>query len=288
MSTKLFSALLKYWRVRRGMSQLQLALAADVSSRHISFMETGRASPSEDMLLRVMATLSVPLRDQNHALVAADFAPRYAESDLDKIDPAVDSAIDRMMQNHEPYPLTVMNAGYDILRCNVSAKVIFSQFVAQPERLLAPLNLFDLVFDPALARPFIHNWSQVGQQMVYRLHREALLKHEDDALWTLLERVLSYPNVPGSWRMPDFSLSQGPINPLVLKNEAVQLGFFMVVTTFLASQQITLDELRIESYFPVDDATRRACEALADAARQGDTAMAMAASTVDSGWMLAK
>ncbi|WP_295953445.1 helix-turn-helix domain-containing protein [Rhodoferax sp.] len=269
MSTKFFPALLKYWRARSGASQLDLALAADVSSRHISFLETGRASPSGSMLLRIMAALAVPAREQNQALVAAGFAPRFLEADLDKIDPAIDAALERMMHSHAPYPLTVMNASYDILRCNQSAKTIFSQFVAEPERLNAPLNLFDLVFDPGLARMFIQNWTGVAQNMVHRLHCEARLGRENVALWTLLERVLAYPGVPGSWRDPDFSLVQTPINYLGLQNDTYTLEFSMVVTKFLAAEQIMLDELRIESYFAVNEATRVACNALALAAAGG-------------------
>lgn len=266
LTTKFFPALLKYWRARSGTSQLDLALAADVSSRHLSFLETGRASPSEGMLLRVMAALAVPLREQNQALVAEGFAPRFLEPELHQIDPAIDAALERMMQNHAPYPLTVMNASYDILRCNHSAITIFSQFVAQPERLNAPLNLFDLVFDPALARMFIQNWTGVAQNMVHRLHCEARLGRENIALWVLLDRVLAYPGVPPSWRDPDFSLVQTPVNHLVLQNDTYQLEFSMVVTKFLAAEQVTMDELRIESYFAANEATRLACHALALAA----------------------
>jgi len=255
------------------MSQLDLALVANISSRHISFLENGRANASEEMLLRVMCALEVPLRDQNHVLAAASFPPRYLEVRLDEIDTAVDSAIQQMMRGHEPYPLTVMNACYDIVRSNRTAENIFSQFVAQTERLNLPVNLFDLVFDPSMARPFISNWSQLGQQMVYRLHREALLHHKDHELWGLLDRVLAYPDVPCAWRLPDFSITQAPINSLILKNDTLELGFFMVATRFLDSQQITLDELRIESYFPIDHATRLACEALADSAAQSDAVL---------------
>ncbi|WP_114972105.1 helix-turn-helix domain-containing protein [Rhodoferax ferrireducens] len=264
MSNKLFSALLKYWRIRRDMSQLDLALVADVSARHISFLETGRASPSEEMVLRLMKALEVPVRDQNHILGAADFQSRSPEPDFEELDPTLDMAIVRMMQNHGPYPFTVMNAGYDIIRCNDAARTIFSQFVVNPARLKTPVNLFELVFDPELARPFIKNWTQVGQQMIYRLQREALLSSEDGTLRALLARVLAYPDMPRAWRHPDFSLTQAPINSLTLENGALKLGFFMVVTTFLASQQVTLDELRIESYFPIDEETRRACEMLSE------------------------
>ncbi len=263
MADKLFSALLKYWRGRRGMSQLDLALAADVSARHLSFLESGRASPGEEMVLRLMHTLAVPLRDQNSVLRAASFPARFPEPALDAIDPAIDLTIARMLRQQEPFPLVVMNAGYDILRSNCAADAVFSHFVLDPGRLLLPLNLYALVFDPELARRFISNWPQVGRYMAARLHREALSRPDDAALWALLERVLSYPDVPQSWRHPDFSAISEATLSLRLERGPLALAFLTVVTQFSAPQQITLDELRIESYFPLDDQTRLACERLA-------------------------
>lgn len=263
MADKLFSALLKYWRGRRGLSQLDLALAADVSARHVSFLESGRARPSEEMVLRLLSTLAVPLRDQNAVLRAASFAERFLEPALDAIDPAIDMTIARMLCQQEPFPLVVMNAGYDVLRSNHGANAVFSRFVLEPARWLLPLNLYALVFDPQLARPFLKNWSQVGQYMVARLHREALSRPDDAGLWALLERVLAYPDVPQCWRQPDFSSASEPTLTLWLERGPLTLRFLTVVTSFSAPQQITLDELRMESYFPVDDQTRLACEKLA-------------------------
>jgi transcriptional regulator with XRE-family HTH domain len=169
--SKLFSALLKYWRGARGMSQLDLALAADVSARHVSFLESGRARPSEGMLLRLMATLGLPLRDQNAMLRAASFAPRFAEPALDAVDPSIDFA---------------------------------------------------------------------------------------------LARMLAFPDIPPAWRQPDFSEASAPAFSLALERAPLRLQFFMVVTAFAAPQQVTLDELRLESYFPADAATQEACERLAE------------------------
>lgn len=259
---KLFSALLKYWRGQRGMSQLDLALAADVSSRHVSFLESGRAAPSEDMVLRLMGTLGVPLRDQNEVLRAASFAPRFLEPPLDAMAPSIDFALTRMLAQQEPFPMVVMDLAYGVLRTNGAAQRVFSHFVQTPARLTAPLNLYALVFDPQLARPFIQNWPQVGQHMMARLHREALNRSNDGRLWSLLDTVLAYPDVPPAWRQPDFSTIGEPTFSLVLERGALVMRFFMVVTAFSAPQQITLDELRIESYFPADDATRLACEHL--------------------------
>lgn len=260
MTDKLFSALLKYWRGRRGMSQLDLALAADVSARHVSFLESGRASPSQDMVLRLMSTLQVPLRDQNDALRAADFPARFLEPSLSAIDPAIDDAITRMMRQQDPYPLTVLSPSYDILRSNKAAQNIFSQFVLAPSRLQMPLNLYALVFDPQLARPFIQNWAKIGRSMMARLHREALSQSNDARLWALLEQVLAYPDVPQEWRQPDFSNALESTLSLVLARGPHTLRFFTVLTTIAAPQQITLDELRIESYFPLDEQTRLACD----------------------------
>lgn len=245
------------------MSQLDLALAAGVSARHVSFLESGRASPSEDMVLRLMCTLNVPLRDQNEVLRAASFLGKFLEPDMDAIDPAIEMAITRMLRQQEPYPLVVMNTGYDILRTNEAAKAIFSHFVADPACLSMPVNLYALVFDPQLARPFIRNWQQVGQHMMARLHRETLSHPSDERLRELLARVLAYAEVPLAWRQPDFSNLSAPTLSLVLERDALTLRFFTVVTVFSAPQQITLDELRVESYFPMDDATRLACEAQA-------------------------
>lgn len=245
------------------MSQLDLALAADVSARHVSFLESGRASPSQDMVLRLMAALQVPLRDQNDALHAANFPARFLEPALDAIDPAIDNAITRMMRQQEPYPLTVLSPSYDILRSNQAAQNIFAQCVLDPSRLQAPLNLYALVFDPQLARPFIQNWAQVGRSMMVRLHREALSQSNDARLWALLEHVLAYPDVPPSWRQPDFSEALESTLPLELECGPHTLRFFTVLTTFAGPQQITLDELRIESYFALDEQTRQACEMLA-------------------------
>ena len=263
MADKLFCALLKYWRAQRGMSQLDLALAADVSPRHVSFLESGRANPSEDMVLRLMGTLGVPLRDQNEVLRAASFTPRFLEPPLEAVDPCIDFGLTMMLHQQEPFPMTVMNLAYDVLRSNHAASAVFLHFVRDPASLPTPLNLYGLVFDPQLGRPFIQNWQHVGRHMVARLHREALSRPQDGRLWALLERVLAFPDVPQAWRHPDFSSISEPTLSLVLERGPLVLRFFMVVTMFSAPQQITLEELRIESYFPMDEPTRLACEGLA-------------------------
>jgi transcriptional regulator with XRE-family HTH domain len=265
MTDRLFSALLKYWRGRRGLSQLDLALAADVSARHVSFLESGRSNPSEDMMLRLMATLDVPLRDQNQALCAAAYPPRFPEPELTAIAPAVELAIARMMQQQEPYPLAVLSADYDIIRSNTAANVLFSHFLAEPVHLPTPFNPFSLVFDPRYARPFVVDWEGVAHKMLARLHRETLQQREDGRLWALLDRVLGYPDVPRAWRQPDLSSPVASTLEIRLRRGDLDVGFLTTVTVFSAPQQVTLDELRIESYFPLDEQTQSTCERLAAA-----------------------
>lgn len=263
MTDRLFAALLRYWRGRLGHSQLDLALLADVSARHISWLESGRARPSQAMVLRLVSAMGLPLRDQNEALQTAGFAPRFAEPALDAISPAVDWALARMLQQQEPYPLTLLSADYRILRSNAAAARIFQQMVLQPARLADPLDMFSLLFDPRLARSFVLDWPALARHMLARLHRETLHSGGDARLAALLARALAYPGVPAQWRYPDFALPAASTLDVRLQRGDLQLGFMTTLTAFSAPGVVTLAELRIESYFPLDMATQLACEGLA-------------------------
>ena len=264
MTGRLFPALLRYWRDCRGISQLDLAISAGVSARHVSFLESGRSKPSRAMVLRLMVALDVPLREQNQILLAAGFPAEFPEPGLDEVAPAVEQAISRMMQQQEPYPLIVLSGGYDILRSNQAARTVFAHFVAEPDRLPTPLNMFSLLFDPDLARPFVTDWPHVGHRMIARLHRETLQGRPDDRLRALIQRTLAYPDVPPGWRRPDFSAHGGSTLEIRLQRGDLRVGFLTTITMFSEPQQVTLDELRIESYFPLDEATRSACLRWAD------------------------
>jgi transcriptional regulator with XRE-family HTH domain len=232
-----------------------------VSARHVSFLESGRAQPSEAMAVRLLETLDVPLRDRNDALRAAGFAARFAEPSFSAIPAAVDDAIERMMAMQEPYPLTVISPVADVLRSNRAASAVFSRFVAEPTALGSTLNMFSLVFDPQLMRPFIANWPSVARQMLARLHRESLHRGGDERLDALATRALAYPDVPKAWEGPDFSEEVDPVFSIHLQRDDVKLAFFTTITVFASPHVVTLDELRIESSFPLDQATRAYCEA---------------------------
>jgi transcriptional regulator with XRE-family HTH domain len=260
---KLFSALLRYWRSRRGMSQLDLSVAASVSSRHLSFLETGRAQPGRDMVLRLASTLDVPLRDQNEMLRAAGFEAAFgAALDDEPLSPQLSRVIDRMIAAHEPLPLTVLNRRYDVLRASHGAAKLISHFVADATALPTPLNVFTLLFDPRLARSFVLGWERVAHALVARLHRESL-SHHDGELSALLDSLFAWPGVPRVWRQPDFSAPGEPALTLRLQRDALTLSFITTVTAFSAPGNVSAEELRIESYYPLDDVTSDACASMA-------------------------
>lgn len=260
----LISALLKYWRRERGMSQLDLSLAADVSSRHVSFMETGRAKPSREMVLLLASVLNVPMREQNTMLQAAGFEPEFMEPAFeDGLPSEIEFVVEQMMKNHEPFPLVIMNRRYDVLRTNDAAMRILTPLVVDPAALAPPLNAFRLVFDPKLIRPYIEDWDRVARTFLSRLHRESLASPQDEALGELVNAMLEYPDVPDDWRSPDLSTPMSATLEVWVKKGDMRLGFLTTLTIFSAPLNVTLEELRIESYYPLDEHTAEVCRSLA-------------------------
>ena len=251
-----YRALQKFWRSRRGLSQLDLALAADVSSRHISFLETGRAQPSRDMVLRLAAAMSIPLRDQNALLRAAGFEPAFAEPAVHGgLAPGVELAIGSMMKQHEPFPLVVMSTDYDVLRLNDGAQRLMGQMVLDPTAFGARLNVLEMLFNPRLSRSFVTNWEQCARETLLRLHRNTLANPNNGRLSALLERLLAYDDVPVAWRTPDLSEDSLPTFTVFFERGEHRLAFLTTTTVFTAPQNVTLEETIIESYFPLDAET---------------------------------
>lgn len=260
----LVPALIKYWRGRRGLSQLDLAMNAEISARHLSFLETGRARPSREMLLRLGEALDIPLRDRNVMLRTAGYEDEYAEPGLEQgMPPAVARALEIMMQQHEPYPLVVMDRGFDAVKMNRGAAAVIGRLVADPTALVPPVNAFELLFDPRLTRPFVLDWEKAARTMLWRLHLESLSRPGDDTLGDLLARLHAYEGVPESWRSPDLSAPTDPVFTIRLRRDDLELGFLTTLTVFSAPHNITLEELRIESYYPLDEATAAFCRDLA-------------------------
>lgn len=273
MSDQLFPALLKYWRGRSGLSQLDLALASNVSSRHVSCLETGRAKPSEAMVLRLFGAMGVPLRHQNEALAAAGFARRFDEPPLAELPAPVRAAITQMLRQQEPFPMTVLTADHRVVQRNAAADAVFSRIVADPERLRsAPLDMVALIFDPALARDAFVAWPSTARRVLGRLQRE-LLRTGDGRLGALLDRALQYPGVDPAWRHPDDDDRVDAMLEIRLQRGALQLGFLTTLTAFTSPGTVSLEELRLESYFPLDDATRKFCVSMARQDPAGDAGM---------------
>lgn len=257
----MFPALLRYWRNARGLSQLDLAGAADVSPKHISFLETGRAKPSREMVLRLGATLDVALREQNTMLVAAGFAEAFDEPPPDRFDPAIENALRLMMDHHEPYPLLVFDRRFELVMANEATDRLLRMLLGEDAG--REPNVMKLLFDPTLLRPHIVGWERVAKMLLLRIQRDALLHRRDDSLSALLSTLCAYPGVPDSWRTPDLSVPSDATLNLYFEYGGQRFGFLTTMTAFQAPQNISLQELQIESYYPLDDATTQLCRAMA-------------------------
>jgi transcriptional regulator with XRE-family HTH domain len=254
--------LLQYWRRARNLSQLALAHVANVSPRHVSFVETGRARPSRDMVLLLTDALAVPLRERNAFLLAAGFAPMFRESALDEPELApVRTAIDAILKQQEPYPAVVMNRRWDIVATNEAATRFFGMLLDGRTPPCAN-NVLRLMFHPDGLRPSVENWNTVAQALVHRVHREAVGGALEDAGRQLLSEVLGYPGVPPHWRTPDLGAPLIPVVPVSFRYGDHSFHFFSAVTVLGTPQDITLQELRVECFFPLDDATAAAARNL--------------------------
>lgn len=263
----LIPALLKQWRAQRGLSQLDLALAADVSARHISFLETGRSVPSAEMVLLLGATLGVPLRQVNTMLAAAGHDPVYDET-VDELPGPVREALELCKAHHEPFPLVVIDPAYSILDLNRAAVAVLGAVLGLPPFEPHPdgatiagmgLNLARLTFDPEGAQPYLVNFDDVGRQLLWRIQREVLADPDDGELHTLLDDLLAMPTVAEDWRQVDLSVPSDPALVLHLRRGELELRFLTTIMSFQAPQNVGVERLHIEQWFPYDEATAESC-----------------------------
>jgi transcriptional regulator with XRE-family HTH domain len=253
-----FGRLLKQWRERRRLSQLALAVDAEISSRHLSFIETGRAQPSRDMVLLLSRVLEVPPRGRNDLLTAAGFAPVYRETGLEAPEMAdVRRALDFMMRQQEPYPGLVIDGHWNILMTNGGARRLMGLFL-DADAVAAvggPPNAMRLFYHPRGMRPFIVNWEATAAGLIQWLHRDLARGIGDAETSRLLEELLSYPDVPQKWRTLDLDAAPVPFLCVELRRGNTHLTFFSTLTTLGVPYDITLHELRVECFFPADAAT---------------------------------
>jgi transcriptional regulator with XRE-family HTH domain len=258
-------ALIQRWRKARQLSQLDLAYRAEVSARHLCFVETGRAKPSREMVTLLANALNVPLREQNVLLLAAGFAPMFDESPLDA--PAlatVRTALDAILRHHEPFPAIVIDRHWDIVSGNDAAKRFFAYMLGWSVRP-AGANVIRLMFDPAALRPQVRNWRAVAVALYHRIRREAVCGICDDGTTKLMDDVLAYPDVRAILRDFDLQTPSIPVIPIAFSKGAGEpvFDYFSTVTTLGTPQDVTLQELRIECFFPVDVRTEQHARALA-------------------------
>jgi len=255
--------LLRQWRERRRMSQLALALEAEISSRHLSFMETGRSRPSREMVLLLADVLDVPPRSRNDLLAAAGYAPMYRESPLDAPEMAqFRRALDFILRQQEPYPAIVLDRYWDILLGNEGTGRFMGVFMEAAEvEALGPPNAMRLIFHPQALRPYIVNWQATAAALIQWLHRD-LLRSADPGTRLLLDELLAYPEVPRNWRTIDLDAPAAPFLAIEMRKGETHLRFFTTLTTLGTPYDITLHELRIESFFPADEPTDAALREL--------------------------
>src|ERR1700722_16258636 len=246
--------LLRQWRDVRGKTQLDLSFDDGVSQRHISFIESGRSTPSRQMLLDLAQALDVPLRERNELLMAAGYAPLYSDQALDApLMNSISRALQRMLLQHEPFPAIVMDRHWNVLMTNDAVPRLFGCFIDMAVRP-TPRNLFHLMFDPAGMRPFIANWPQTARGLLGRVYREALGHVIDKRTKALIAELSQYPGVKPEWRAPSPGDAM-PMIPLTFVKDGVTLNYFSMITTVGTPQTVSAEELRLECMFPADDAT---------------------------------
>lgn len=250
--------LLREWREHRRLSQLAFAIQAGVSTRHLSFVETGRSAPSREMVLHLAEQLEVPLRERNHLLVAAGYAPAYAESAFDSPQMAVvRTAVRQVLAGHEPYPALAVDRHWNIVDANASIS-LFTEGVA-PHVLASPVNCLRIGLHPdGLARRIV-NMGEWRAHLLGRVRRQ-VARSADPALVQLYDELCAYPyeRVETEDELPESNTIVVPLRIQDIRHRGRELAFFSTVTTFGTPLDITVEELAIESFFPADAETAAA------------------------------
>lgn len=243
--------MLRGWRVKRRMSQLDLASEAEISTRHLSFVETGRSLPSREMVLRLCERLQVPLRERNAVLLAAGYAPMYRERPLD--DPALAAArraLDLVLKGHEPYPAIAVDRHWNLVAMNRCAPMLLEG--AAPHLLQPPVNVLRAALHPEGVAPRIVNLAQTRHHLLGRLQAQ-IAASNDATLAALMAELAALPGLDGHEAMP--TDHAGIMVPLQLRAGRQVLSFFSTLTVFGSPLEITLSELAVEAFFPADDET---------------------------------
>jgi transcriptional regulator with XRE-family HTH domain len=258
--------LIKHWRERRRLSQLTLAVDAEISTRHLSFIETGRAQPSRDMVLLLARALEVPPRGRNDLLTAAGFAPVYRETALDSPEMAdVRRALDFILRQQEPFPGLVIDGHWNLLMANQGAARLMDLFLEPGDAAAVGgrPNAMRLFYHPRGLRPYIVNWEPTAAALIQWLHLDLARGIGDAETRRLLDELLSYPDVPQKWRTLDLDLTPAPFLAVEMRKGDLDVKFFSTLTSLGVPYDITLHELRVECFFPADTASETRLRAMA-------------------------
>jgi len=253
-----FASMLRGWRQTRGMTQLTLAHEADVSQRHVSFLELGRTKPSRAMVLRLSAALDVPMREQNALLLAAGFAPIWRQSALGSADMAmVDRALDFMLAQHEPFPAFVIDHRWNLLRANAGGRHFAGfltdqpPFTPDPE---APVNLADAFLAPAPMRPKFENWQEVARYFIQSVRANALVEGTAETRQQF-DSLLDYPDVRGLLDTMPAAGAPAPALAMAIRHGNTRLTLFTSLASLAMPLDVTAQEVRVECFFPADEAS---------------------------------
>jgi transcriptional regulator with XRE-family HTH domain len=249
-----FASSLRWWRRHRGLSQLDLAGRTEISQRHLSFMELGRASPSRDMVMRLAVALDVPLRQHNALLISAGFAPVWRQTDLAAPELGqIRSALDYMLAQQEPFPAVAVDRHWNLLRSN-SGAVRLVEFLVGPLAPDTPINLADALVSPGVLRPYLLNWADVVRYFIRSVEADAAADGTPETA-ALHERLLAYEGVRAAVNAAPTELAITPVLPMHFRKGNISLRLFTTIATLGTPQDITLQELRVECFFPMDDET---------------------------------
>jgi transcriptional regulator with XRE-family HTH domain len=251
-----FGTLLRRWRGARRMSQIDLAHAVSCSPKHLSFLETGRANPSPEMATRFAVALELPMRARNELLIAAGFAPLYPETPLGgTLLTGVRTALEFMLRQQEPYPAMVVDPGWNIVMINRAMVLMGRAFMAPGAARAASEaagNANLVIFDPRLMRSSVENWNEVARLIIERVAQEARRAVPRSPIARHLSRLLAFPGAPRPDTRPD-TVPVEPLMTVALRRGDTALRYFSTLATFGTPHDITLQELRIKSFFPADD-----------------------------------
>lgn len=252
-----FGPMLREWRRARGASQLDLALTCGLSQRHLSFLESGRSRPSRGMVLHLASALGVPLRQQNAMLLSAGFAPAYKERPLDAPDMRpVEQALDHALRQQEPYPAIAVDGAYNILRANRALGSFLTWLTGHaPSPADAPLNAVEIVMHPDRLRPLIENWEEVAVWLIRRLRAETMLEGAGAEAKALLARMLALPGVAQIAQVAQVDGDLPPVLVVRFRKGDLRLALFSMIATVGTPMDVSLQNLRLELFFPADDAT---------------------------------